>query len=353
MNATRKKTEELREFILDNVDAFPGNIIKISADHFGVTRQAIHHHIRRLKDHGEIFVVGDSPRSKRYYLVPRSQEIFRFVLSSGLEEDVVWRRRVLPLLKGLKDNLVAICAHGVTEMLNNVIDHSHSEEVEVTVTYSRKKVFIKISDFGIGIFKKIHQELPGVEDERHAILELAKGKITTDPARHTGEGIFFTARMFGEFSISSGHLFFTRFGEDDWLIENRELDTPGTSVTLQISTNSNTDIERVFSEFASEHADYGFTRTHVPVKLAIYEGESLVSRSQAKRLLVRFERFKEVMLDFDGVDSIGQAFADEIFRVFALQHPEIELVQINANPTVKKMIQRALTHDGQLNLPIQ
>jgi len=36
-----------------------------------------------------------------------------------------------------------------------------------------------IGDDGIGIFRKIHDEL-GLLDERHAILELAKGKLTTD-----------------------------------------------------------------------------------------------------------------------------------------------------------------------------
>jgi len=62
--------------------------------------------------------------------------------------------------------------------------------------------------------------------------------------------------------------------------------------------------------------DFGFSKTHIPVFLAAYGEDNLISRSQAKRLLVRFERFKEIILDFENVESIGQAFADEIFRVF-------------------------------------
>jgi len=58
------------------------------------------------------------------------------------------------------------------------------------------------------------------------------------------------------------------------------------------------------------------TRQSVPVKLAQYGNDKLVSRSQAKRLLARVELFKVVMLDFTNVPTIGQAFADEIFRVF-------------------------------------
>lgn len=70
----------------------------------------------------------------------------------------------------------------------------------------------------------------------------------------------------------------------------------------------------------------------------------LLSRSQAKRLLARFEKFEEVMLDFKDVQTIGQAFADEIFRVFALQHPEVKIIAINTTPEVQQMINRAKSH---------
>jgi hypothetical protein len=37
----------------------------------------------------------------------------------------------------------------------------------------------------------------------------------------------------------------------------------------------------------------------------------------------------------------GQAFADEVFRVFASRHPAIELHEMNANADVARMIKRA------------
>jgi hypothetical protein len=99
----------------------------------------------------------------------------------------------------------------------------------------------------------------------------------------------------------------------------------------------------VFDRFSdSLEEDYGFTRTQVPVSLARFGDENLVSRSQAKRLLARFDRFKEVTLDFSGVETIGQAFADEIFRVFRGEHPEVHLVPVNVAPAVERMIRRAL-----------
>jgi hypothetical protein len=82
--------------------------------------------------------------------------------------------------------------------------------------------------------------------------------------------------------------------------------------------------------------------TVVPVKLAKMGHENLVSRSQAKRVLLRLENFKTVIFDFDEVDKIGQAFADEIFRVYQNKHLDISLEYENVSLEVEKMIQRAL-----------
>ena len=69
-------------------------------------------------------------------------------------------------------------------------------------------------------------------------------------------------------------------------------------------------------------------------------GTIYVSRSQARRVLNNLDKFKSVILDFDKVPTIGQAFADEIFRVFAQRHPEIEIKAINMNEAVEFMANR-------------
>jgi hypothetical protein len=97
----------------------------------------------------------------------------------------------------------------------------------------------------------------------------------------------------------------------------------------------------VIDQFSSGPDEYSFARTIVPVRLARIGDEDLVSRSQAKRLLQRVERFRHVVLDFHSVGTIGQAFADEIFRVFANAHPEVELIPNHATPEVQQMIRRA------------
>ena len=57
--------------------------------------------------------------------------------------------------------------------------------------------------------------------------------------------------------------------------------------------------------------------------------------------MLRIDRFRTVVLDFQKVGQIGQAFADEIFRVFARIHPGIDMQFINSNEEVLKMIRRA------------
>jgi uncharacterized protein (DUF1330 family) len=86
--------------------------------------------------------------------------------------------------------------------------------------------------------------------------------------------------------------------------------------------------------------DDGFTKIVVPVILSQFD-DILISRSQAKRLLVRVDQFRVVVMDFKDVDEIGQAFADEVFRVFRNQHPDVAISHVNASPDVQRMIRRA------------
>ena len=177
-------------------------------------------------------------------------------------------------------------------------------------------------------------------DERHALLELAKGKLTTDPKRHSGEGIFFASRMFDSYAILSGGVYFSHDFDkpEDWLFERDQF--AGTVVWMKLHNHTSRTVKKIFDQYTSGE-DYGFNKTVVPVSLAQYGNDKLISRSQAKRLLARVALFKVVIFDFTGVESIGQAFADEIFRVFALQHPNLSLTSIHANAHVKQMIERA------------
>lgn len=82
----------------------------------------------------------------------------------------------------------------------------------------------------------------------------------------------------------------------------------------------------------------GFTKTLLPMKELCAFGDP-VARSQARRLVRRLEEFEEVILDFQGIEFMGQGFADELFRVFQNKNPKIKLTVINGNRAVLGMIE--------------
>lgn len=335
MPAIRGRGEDVRTFIVANVARHPADIVRRTAETFGCTRQAVHRHIQWLVDEGALLESGKT-RSRTYALAELISWSQSFPVASCGDEGDIWLRYVRDLLRPLATNVMAIWQYGFTEMFNNALDHAQASTITVDVVKTAAGSVVSIRDDGVGIFRKIQAAL-GLLDERHAVLELAKGKFTTDPQRHSGEGIFFSSRMFDQFSITSGSVTFSHQAKapEDWILEAEE--SGGTTVRMELGNHTARSINKVFKQFTSGD-DFGFTKTVVPVRLAQYGDDNLVSRSQAKRLIVRFEKFRTVVLDFKGVLLIGQAFADEVFRVFALDHPEVELIPMNANKDVRQMI---------------
>ena len=229
------------------------------------------------------------------------------------------------------------------EILNNAIEHSEGTKIEIEVLQKDGYTEIVIIDNGRGIFKKLCEEY-NLDDEKHAALELSKGKLTTDPESHTGQGIFFSSRMVDKFIIESGRatFFHNKDQSFDFVLEGGEDEEQGTIVIMKLENNTARTINNVFDMFELPgDENHGFVKTLIPVRLAQYDKEMMVSRSQARRVLARVNRFKYVGLDFQGVEKIGQPFADEIFRVFRVEHPDITVHSINVNDQVSNAIKKA------------
>ena len=340
---TRQRTVEIRQFIVDWVRDHPADIIPFTANRFVITRQAIGKHIRELVNQGVIKATGKT-RSRTYELLPIYEKNLKYQITEEFNEDMPWEKEIRPTMDDVPKNVRDICIYVFTEIVNNAIEHSSGSELSIKYLQTKESINFKIFDNGIGIFKKIATAM-NFDDERHSILELAKGKFTTDPERHTGEGIFFSSRMVELFSLMSGDLYFTHFEPDnDWLIETETKTIKGTFVDMTVSMRSLLHPKDLFEKFESSGENVTFSKTHVPIRLASFRDDPLVSRSKARRILTRFESFEEVLLDFAGVDFIGRAFADEIFRVFRQCNPGIKIISINANPVVWAMIKRSMNH---------
>ena len=315
------------------------------AEHLGITRQAVSLHLRRLLADAEITKTG-STRAARYFpleAAPAARRTKRDLALAGLDESVVYDDVAITLtLSELRNNVESIVHYAFTEMLNNAIDHSMSDECTVDVRLDATKLAFDVRDKGIGVFHSIAAKFD-LPDEHAAMIELIKGKTTTQPEAHSGEGIFFVSRAADRLVLRSHKLQieWDRRRDDVFVSEPRFLQ--GTLVQFEIGKDSRTRLERVFAEYAPQEYDYQFQKTRVLVKLL---QRHYVSRSEAKRLLHNLDRFSEIELDMRDVTSVGQGFADEVFRVFASAQPEITIRISNANRAVEAMIQHVRSQPG-------
>ncbi len=331
----RKRGEAVRAFIIRNVeDQASGLVAKVRGE-FAISRQAVHKHLRYLVD-GKILFQVTPPGRYQLCMLGDSKKIVS--VAGNPEEDIVWRTEVRGMVGDLPENALDLWRCGFTEMFNNVVEHSGAESAFIQVKKTAFSTKMTIWDRGVGIFKKIGSHFNFI-DERHAVVELAKGRLTTDRAAHSGEGIFFTTRMFDAFSILSGGILLshtTSDDGDDWTLATQE-DRSGTLITMTLKNDTSRLIKDLYQNLSSDGTS-GLSTAVVPAHLAQYGTEKLVSRSEAKRLLTGLARFKTALIDFGGIDSIGEAFADEVFRIFPAAHPGVEIREIRANKEIRGMI---------------
>ena len=315
------------------------------ADYLGVSRQAVNKHLKALIQSGELVKEG-STRGATYKLKEkdgREKSAGKFEKTynlKSLEEDSVFKEieMYLNLEKELNSYTKDIVRYAFTELLNNAIEHSLSAKCSIKAGLDSYDFYFKIRDFGIGAFFSIFKKFD-LTDENAAVGELLKGKTTTMAERHTGEGIFFTSKAADRLFLRSHKLdlIFDNVKEDIFVEQKRYL--KGTDIFFSVSKRSKRKLDKIFQDYASEEFDYRFDRTRVQVKLF---HKQYVSRSEARRLVHGLDKFAEIILDFTGVKSIGQGFADEVFRVFQQEHPDIVIKTENVSPALEPMIRHVV-----------
>lgn len=310
-----------------------------------VSRQHVTSILRRLVEEG-ILVRSGTTRGATYAVqakaVKLGANVRRRFTNRRLAEDEVFDefRRAAPFIDRLPRQVREIYAYAFLEMLNNAIEHSRSQTIDTLVSRDRDAVAFEIVDHGVGVFRNVMKRRR-LASELEAIQDLLKGKTTTQPEGHSGEGIFFTSKAADEFVLESFQYRLRVDNRiDDYFIERITRPKPGTRVRFQISAATSRRLVDVFRRYTVHPGEPGFDRSEVRVKLYRL-GSQFISRSQARRLLAGLEKFKSVVVDFEGVDTIGQGFADEVFRVFRRLHPEIEITPVKMNDIVTLMVERA------------
>lgn len=315
----------------------------------GVSRQYVNMVMSELIADKQVFKLGGTRNafyvSKKY--VSEYPEILPNNFKKAYKNESLEEHQILieleerfPQIVELRENIRSIFTFAFSEMFNNAIEHSQSKAIKVEVSVRDNKLSFIVEDSGVGAFRNIMKKKK-LKSEVEAIQDLLKGKTTTMPKSHSGEGIFFTSKSADLFILDTfGYqLIVTEKGPD---IKKTLTIKRGTRVTFQIDINSPLHLTDVFKKYTNLTGDssYGFDKTEIRVKLYMMGGVH-ISRSQARRVLTGLEKFKIILLDFEDVPVVGQAFADEIYRVFHNSHPGIEIKEENMSEGVRFMVERA------------
>jgi hypothetical protein len=348
MKAPRQKSEEIRHFILDKIADYPTDIVKITAKKFALSRQAIARHLKKLILQGDIEIEGNT--SGRVYSHSKGRMVeFTYAIADRPEEHTAWKEDILPLLQFLPDTLIQLWNFCFEKIFNNAVNHSEGKTIQVKAIRQNILTTVIISDDGKGLFRNIKEKM-GLDDDQHAALELSKGRLTNDQDA-PGLDIFYSSKMTDHFTIISGKIVFTH--QDgiawDWAFDLSDENIDGTIISISIKNDASRTKTQIFKEFPKTEIDARFfSKTCIPIKFIQYNPEALFSRSQARRILARIDRFSIAVLDFLGVEKIGPAFADQIFRVFASEHPEIQLLHCNTNKQVETVIRAVKNHPATI-----
>lgn len=337
-------TADLQKLILDALKKKGSVRVADIVAASGFSRVYIHRFFKKLKDEKAILLVGKANQAHYVLAEGRTADrirrnrlsVHRILQNRNLSEHTV-----LLQIKAESDiyqktaaNVAAIVDYAFTEMLNNAIEHSQSKLIDVVMARSPSEIRFVVSDRGMGIFRNIRKK-KGLHDDLEAVQVLLKGKQTTAPELHSGEGIFFTSKAADSLVIRSSDkkLVFDNRNDDLYVTDGKPV--PGTRVAFSIAPNSRRKLADIFRNYTDDTLE--FSKTNVLVKL-YRAGVEYVSRSQARRIVTGLDAFKTVEFDFRGVDAIGQGFADEVFRVWQSRHPGTKIVAKNASRNVLFMI---------------
>lgn len=315
--------------------AHPLDLGPCVAERLAVTRATAARLVRRLVA-DQWLVREGTPRRPRHAPGLLRQVVRRYPLA-GLDEHTPWARDFAPCL-ALPEPVARLAQHAFTELVNNAIDHSGGSGVTVSMRQTPAHLQLLVSDDGCGLFERLGRHFD-LHDPAHAMFELGKGKLSSQPDRHSGRGLYFTTRIADVLDLhANAHAFQHRAWQPQRWQRARAAVRGGTSVFVAIALDTAVRLDAVLREHSLDGQGYAFERTRVPLRLLTGAQTALASRAQARQVGARLAQFRRAELDFDGIAEIGHGFADELLRVMARERPDTEIVPLNAPPQVRAML---------------
>ncbi|ALT75883.1 ATP-binding protein [Paucibacter sp. KCTC 42545] len=307
-------------------------------DRTGASRRASLAALRRLVNAGWLARSGSDRHP--VYSPGVLRQVARSYTLHGLQEDLPWQRDFAPHF-ALPPSVARMIRHGFTELVNNAADHSGGSSVTVSLRQTPSHVQLLVSDDGCGVFANICRAF-GIEDAQHAMLELSKGRLTSQPEQHTGRGLFFSSQLADVFDIHANNTAFQRRAwESAGWQPGRPMPRQGSSIYMAIALDTQRTLDQVLEAWSMDGSGIEFDQTVIALRLLAGPGQALDSRAQARRVAARLPQFKRAEINFDGVSDVGHGFTDELFRVFARAHPQVELLPTHMTARTAALIKSA------------
>ena len=313
--------------------AHPHDLAAAVAARTGRSRATAQRLLRRLVEAQWLERAG-SRRRPEYRPGALRQVVRRYALA-GLVEDRPWAQDFAPAL-ALPEGVARMLRHALSELLNNAIEHSGGTGVTVSMRRTPLQAQLLVADDGRGAFDAIRAAC-AIDDPAQAMFELAKGRLTSQPASHGGRGLYHIAALADVFDLhANGHGWRRTAGAaadpPRWQ-PVRTLARPGTTVFVAIALDTGRTLDTALRVGSTAGCRGEVDHARLPLRLLAGDGV-LESRALARRLAWRLEGFAAATLDYAGIDDVGPAFADEIGRVLPQRLPGVQWHQANATPAV-------------------
>ena len=332
MNSSRK----IKKFILNNLHRHRKDIISTTIQKFGISRQAILKHMHTLINEKQIVAYGKT-RDRYYELRPQVNFYKSVELKDGYKPKHTIDNYIINHISSLKPNIIEIIRFSMDALLNNILDHSKATKFYFKIYLTYNDLHIILNDNGIGLFENI-KTLLNFDNAHIAAIELAKGPLTTDPDNHSGDELFTLMHLFDYAKIESSEKSLKYLNQKNfWKIDD-SIHKQGTRIHLKINPFSKRSCQSIFKKlFVSKKMSI-----KVPINLIKTDENQIVNtRAQAKSLLRNIEKLNLIEFDFNNIDIIGPAFADELIRNTKKKNETANIKWINSNKMIDALMSRA------------
>lgn len=330
-------SNQIKKFILDNISNHQKDIIYTAVQRFGVSRQAVLKHMHSLINDKQVIAHGKT-RDRFYELRPQVNYQKTILIDNSFSSKGIINKYVLPHLNQISDNIADIIQFSLGALFQNIRDHSNSTKIFFKLYFNHECLHAIVSDNGYGLFGNIMYQ-NNLSCIQNAAIELVKGGVTTDEEHHSGDDLNAVMNLFDSFRIESNGMFLEFDIENLSYSSGESAQKQGTRMHFKIDPKSERTCQKVFKKiFDPENKSL-----LIPINiLSLNNNDQISSRYQAKSLLDNIDNIKSIYFDFNHVELIGPAFADELIRIIKNKDSSIKIHWIKSNETVDILMSHAL-----------